>query len=70
MGWTPSIQNGEKINEDETLTCKEVFVDARELYVGLSRTRDDQAVDDAVRDTLSHGMPQQALHHHRTHIRE
>jgi len=45
-------------------------VDARELNVGFCGARDDQTVDDAVRDALGHRMPQQALHHHGTHVRE
>jgi hypothetical protein len=52
------------------LTCEELFVDARELYVSFRRARDDQTVNDSVRDGLSHGMPQQALHHHRAHVRK
>ena len=43
-------------------------MDARELYVSFCRARDDQTVDDAVRNSLGHRMPQQALHHHRPHV--
>ena len=50
------------------LTCEEVFVDARELYVSFCGARDDQTVDDALRDSLGHRMPQQALHYHRPHV--
>ena len=56
--------------DDEILTCEEVFVDARELNVGFCGARDDQTVDDAFRDTLGHRMPQQALNHHGTYVRE
>lgn len=54
----------------QTPTREEVLVDARELNVGFCGARDDQTVDDAVRDALGHRMPQQALHHHRTRVRE
>ena len=53
-----------------TLTCEEMFVDACDLDVRLCRARHDQAVDDALRDSLRHRMPQQALHHHGPRLRK
>ena len=47
-----------------------MFVDARDLDVRLCRARHDQAVDDALRDSFRHRMPQQALHHHGPRLRK
>ncbi len=45
-----------------------MFVDTCELDVRLCRTRDDQAVDETLRDGFSHRMPQQTLYNHRSSL--